>query len=110
MRIKKQKALKKCVIKIKLKFEDYKICVEATQLENKINQLEKKLKSQQRFRSKKHDIFTEEVNKILLSASGNKRIQSISSMETHAYGMSKDFALIWVGFFGVRFEMRGRRK
>ena len=110
MRIKKQKALKKCVIKIKLKFEDYKICVEATQLENKINQLEKKLKSQQRFRSKKHDIFTEEVNKILLSASGNKRIQSISSMERHAYGMSKDFALIWVGFFGVRFEMRGRRK
>ena len=27
---KKQKALKKCVIKIKLKFEDYKSCVEAT--------------------------------------------------------------------------------
>ena len=30
MRIKKQKALKKCVIKIKLKFEDYKSRIEAT--------------------------------------------------------------------------------
>ena len=32
---------KKCVLKRKLKFEDYKSCLEATQLENKTNQLEK---------------------------------------------------------------------
>ena len=32
---------KKCVIKTKLKFENYKSCLEATQLENKINHLEK---------------------------------------------------------------------
>ena len=32
------KGTKKCVIK---KLEDYKNCLEATQLENKINQLEK---------------------------------------------------------------------
>ena len=32
---------KKCVIKQKLKFEDYKHCLKATPLENKINQLEK---------------------------------------------------------------------
>ena len=31
---------KKCVIKTKLKFENYKNCSEATQLENKINYLE----------------------------------------------------------------------
>ena len=37
---KKKKKQKKCVIKGKLKFEDYKHCLEATQLENKINQLE----------------------------------------------------------------------
>ena len=30
------------VIKRKLKFEDYRHCLEATQLENKINQLKKK--------------------------------------------------------------------
>ena len=33
---KKAKGTKKCVIKRKLKFENYKNCLEATQLENKI--------------------------------------------------------------------------
>ena len=32
---------KKCVIKRKLKFENYKNCLKATQLENKMNHLEK---------------------------------------------------------------------
>ena len=40
MKIKKAKSTKKCVIKRKLKFEDYKNCLEATQIENKINHLE----------------------------------------------------------------------
>ena len=40
VKVKKQKA-QECVIKRKLKFENYKNCLEATQLENKINQLEK---------------------------------------------------------------------
>ena len=34
---KKAKGRKKCVIKRNLKFENYKNCLEATQLENKIN-------------------------------------------------------------------------
>ena len=38
---KKTERYKKCVIKQKLKFENYKHCLEGTQLENKINQLEK---------------------------------------------------------------------
>ena len=38
---KKANGMKKCVIKQKFKFEDYKHCLEATQLENKLNQLEK---------------------------------------------------------------------
>ena len=38
---KKAKGTKKCVIKRKLKFEDYKNCLEAAQIENKINHLEK---------------------------------------------------------------------
>ena len=38
---KNAKSTKEYVIKRKLKFEDYKNCLEATQLENKINQLEK---------------------------------------------------------------------
>ena len=69
---------KKVFHKGKLKFQNYKLCLEATQLENKINQLEKNklavdslgenhkeftktntllLKSQQRFRSKKKCIY-----------------------------------------------------
>ena len=38
---KKTKGTKKCVIKRKLIFEDFKNCLEATQIENKINHLEK---------------------------------------------------------------------
>ena len=40
----KSQNYKKCVVKRKLKFEDCKHCLEATQLENKINHLEKKNK------------------------------------------------------------------
>ena len=38
---KKAKGSKKYVLKIKIKFENYKNCLEATELENKINYLEK---------------------------------------------------------------------
>ena len=38
IKTKKVKGTKKCAIKWKLKFEDYKLCLEATQFENKINQ------------------------------------------------------------------------
>ena len=41
MKIKKTKDTKKCFIKRKLKFEDYKNYLEAAQLDNKINHLEK---------------------------------------------------------------------
>ena len=37
---KKAKGTKKCVINRKLKFEDYKNCLEAAQIESKINHLE----------------------------------------------------------------------
>ena len=38
---KKPKGTKKCIKKGKLKFENYKNCIEATQFDNKINYLEK---------------------------------------------------------------------
>ena len=43
MKIKKKKT-QKSVIKRKLKFQDYKNCLEAVQIENKINHLQKKIK------------------------------------------------------------------
>ena len=47
-------------------------------------------KTQQRFKNKWHNIFTEETNKIALSSNDDKRNQSIDSIETYAYGTSKD--------------------
>ena len=41
VKIQKKKGTKKCVIKIKIKFRDYKNCLEATQLDKKISHLEK---------------------------------------------------------------------
>ena len=38
----------------------------------------------------RHNTFTEEINKIALSSSDNKRMQSIVSIETFAYGTSRD--------------------
>ena len=37
-------------------------------------------------------IFTDEVNKITLSTSDDKIVQSINSIETYAYGTSKELA------------------
>ena len=55
---KNAKGTKKCIIKKKIKFNDYKKCLFNDELI---------LKSQQRFISKKHDVYTENINKIALS-------------------------------------------
>ena len=62
---KKGKETKKCVIKRMIKFNDYKHC---------LLKYEVILKSQQRFISKKHDVYTENINKIALSNNDDKRI------------------------------------
>ena len=48
------------------------------------------LKTQQRFESERHNVITEEVNEIALISNDDKKMQSIDSIETYAYGMSKD--------------------
>ena len=40
------------------------------------------LKTQQKFKSERHNIFTEEINKITLISNDDKRMQSIYSIET----------------------------
>ena len=47
------------------------------------------LKTQQRFKSERHNIFTEEINKIALSSTDDKGMQSIYSIEIYAYETSK---------------------
>ena len=77
MKIKKKKTQKNCVIEKKLKFQDYENWLEAAQIENEINHLEKNktdvdslkedhkeliknknltLKTQQRLRSEKDNV------------------------------------------------------
>ena len=42
------------------------------------------MKAQKRFKSKRHNVFTEKINKIALSSTDDKRMQSIDSIETYA--------------------------
>ena len=74
---KKAKGTKKCVIKRMIKFDDYKNCL--------LND-EMILKSQQRFMSKKHDVYTENINKIALSNGNDKRIVSSDKITSYPYG------------------------
>ena len=48
------------------------------------------IKTQQRFKSERYNVFTKEINKISLSSINDKRIESIDSVETYVYGTSKD--------------------
>ena len=43
-------------------------------------------KSQQRFISKKHDVYTENINKIGLSSNDDKRIVSSDKITSYPYG------------------------
>ena len=74
---KKAKGTKKRVIKKMIKFNDYKKCL----LNDEVI-----LKSQQRFISKKHDVYTENINKIALSNNDDKRIVSSTKISTYPYG------------------------
>ena len=44
------------------------------------------LKSQQRFKSDHHKVYTEEVNKIALSSNDDKRLEIFNVIETYPYG------------------------
>ena len=74
---KKAKGTKKCVIKKTIKFNDYKKCLLHDEM---------RLKSQQRFISKKHDVYTENINKIALSNDDDKRIVSLDKITSYPYG------------------------
>ena len=47
------------------------------------------LKIQERFKSERHNVFTEEMNKIALSSNDDKRIQSIYSTETYIWNKQR---------------------
>ena len=46
------------------------------------------LKSQQRFKSHYHNVYTEEINKIALSSNDDKRLQTFDRITTYPYGIN----------------------
>ena len=58
-------------------FKNYKDC----QFNN-----ENILKSQQRFKSDYHNVYTEQINKIALSSNDDKRLQTFDKITTYPYG------------------------
>ena len=73
----KAKGMKKCVIRNMIKFNDYKKCL----LNDKVI-----LKSQQRFISKNHNVYTGNINKRALSNNDDKRIISSNKITGYPYG------------------------
>ena len=82
---KKSKGTKKCVIKRMIKFADYKNCL----LNGEVV-----LKSQQRFKSKGHDVYTGNANKIALSSDDDKIIVFSDKIASYPYGYKGKNALI----------------
>ena len=78
---KKAKGTKKCIIKHRIKFEDYK---DSLFKNNTI------LRSQLRFKSDLHIVYTEEVNKIAISNNDDKRLQTYDRIKTYPYGTNKN--------------------
>ena len=75
--LKKAKGTKQCVVKKMLRFNDYKNCL----FDNG-----KVLRSQQRFKSENHAVYTENINKIALSRGDDKRIVAKDGIASYPYG------------------------
>ena len=73
---KKAKGTKKCVVKREILFNNYLGSLFKNEVLNR---------SQQRFRSDHHKVYTEEVNKIALSSNDDKRIQKFDKVTTYPY-------------------------
>ena len=85
---KKCKAIKKCVVKKTLTFEDYKTCLFNDSTD---------YRSQIMFRSAKYEVHTIKVNKVALNRDDDKRIPRKDGISTFARG-HKD--LSWSPFLG----------
>ena len=74
---KKAKGTKKCIIKHRIMFENYK---DSLLNNNTI------LRSQLRFKSDLRNLYAEEVNKIALNSNDDKRLQTFDRVTTYPYG------------------------
>ena len=89
---KKAKGTRKCVIKRRLMFENYKDCL--------FN--EKAIfKKQQRFKRYYHDMYAEEINRVALSSNYYKRVQTFNRVTTFPHRTS-DFKMCEDEMLNVR--------
>ena len=72
--IKKQKEQRTCAIKRCLMFDNNSEC---------LKEKKKILRSQQRFKSDGHDVYTEEINKIALSYNDDKKLIAFDGITTY---------------------------
>ena len=77
---KKAKGTKKSVIKQKLMFENYKDC---------LFNIKTVQRSQERFKSYYHNMYTKEVNETALSSNDDKRLQTFDMITTYPYGTNE---------------------
>ena len=75
--MKKAKGVNRCAIKRRLMFENYK---------DSLFNSKTIMRSQLRFKSDYHNVYTEEVNKIELNSNDNKRLQTFDRITTYLYG------------------------
>ena len=75
--LEKAKGTKKCIINKMLSFSDYK---------NSLFDNGKALRSQQRFKTENHIVYTENINKIALSFNDDKRFVATDGIESYPYG------------------------
>ena len=73
----KAKGTKKCIIKRRIVFQAYK----DSSFKNKTI-----LRSQLRFKSDLHIVYTEEINKIAISSKDDKRLQTYDKVTIYPYG------------------------
>ena len=73
---KKARGINRYVIKRSLMFKNYK---------DSLSNHKTVLKSQKIFKSDHHDVYAEEVNKIALSSTGNKKLQTFDTVTTYPY-------------------------
>ena len=77
---KKAKGTKKCIMKRELMFKNYKDFL----FHDKII-----LKSQKRFKSDCHNVYTKQMNKVALSSNDDKRLQTFEKITTYPYGTNR---------------------
>ena len=76
---KRCKGIKKCVVKKRISFDDYIECYKTR---------EKQYRTQLRFASEKHVMYTQKINKLALNIDDDKRLQDYDNNRTYAHGTS----------------------